>query len=177
MVRKILPPGAREGQDSFMEALKEADLTPFLFEQFLLEEKDINRRDNHGRTKLIYVSQFQTADYMIDALVQHGADVNAADKDGNTALHHAVESDLFNEGSLLALLRNNANPLAMNKKGLIPLKLAQKRVRKYYEGPIRLLEEATRKAQKEREDAIAHQIIWRVKYHLPALGSHLNERS
>ena len=60
--------------------------------QFCLQPQghcDINLRNNKRQTALaLAVSEAYTA--MIELLVEHGADVNADDEDGDTPLHLAV---------------------------------------------------------------------------------------
>ena len=176
MLKKILPAGHNEGQSPFMEALKENHVSDFLFKQFVLAENDLNRRDAHGRTVLMYLVTFQVpGEDRIALLREYGADINAKDKDGNTALHYHVKSDWFNEGTTRALLANDADPLAMNKMGKIPFKLANERILKYYGAPYQVLEEATKAAQEIRNNAIAHQLINLQLDHNFRLGTYLAE--
>ena len=176
MLKKILPAGHKEGQSPFMEALKEHHVSDFLFKQFVLEEKDLNRRDAHGRTVLMYLVTFQVpGEDRIALLREHGADINAKDEDGNIALHYHANSDWFNEGTTRALLDNDANPLAMNKMGQIPLKFAKERSLKYYGAPYQVLEEATKAAQESKNNAIAQQLIRLQLDHHFRLGTYLAE--
>ena len=56
---------------------------------------------------------------IIKELVKAGADVNAKDKDGNTALHFAAEKGAL--GVFITLLENNDSVNAINKVGMTPL--------------------------------------------------------
>jgi ankyrin repeat protein len=58
----------------------------------------------------------------VRALLQKGADVNAAQVDGTTALHWAVYND--DAETVAALLRAKANVKAVNRFGVPPLALA-----------------------------------------------------
>ncbi|MFC4811932.1 ankyrin repeat domain-containing protein [Paenibacillus sp. GCM10023250] len=62
-------------------------------------------------------------------LLKHGADVNEADEEGNTALHHAIKRK--DTGELLQLLlRYGADPEQPNKAGITPRALAEANNRK-----------------------------------------------
>ncbi|MEE8385056.1 MAG: ankyrin repeat domain-containing protein [Dehalococcoidia bacterium] len=62
---------------------------------------------------------------VVAALLKHGADPNATDRDGNTALHVAIDNG---RGDLLPLLlEHGGDPSAKNKEGQTPLMLANER--------------------------------------------------
>lgn len=71
--------------------------------------------------------QIKLAEY----LIQHGANVNEQNEDGNTALHLAIELHNFfidrdNISMALMLLANGADASIRNKEGLTPLDLLRK---------------------------------------------------
>lgn len=55
---------------------------------------------------------------MVELLLDHGADIDAADGDGNTALHHAMSR--IQSDTVRALVERNADPLHENKWGESP---------------------------------------------------------
>lgn len=93
---------------------------------------DVNGVDETGMTPLIALAQHskmyyneklreeatQSYDATLDILLAAGADFNARDKHGNTALHYAVK----NRSSIMvnALLRRGVNTNAVNKKNMAP---------------------------------------------------------
>jgi ankyrin repeat protein len=76
-------------------------------------------RDRWGNTPLLHC--FPSRD-MIARLLKFGADVDAANNDGQTALMIAVESCDISE--VETLLKYGANPMIADKHGQNPLKLA-----------------------------------------------------
>ncbi len=59
---------------------------------------------------------------MAALLLAHGADIEAADNDGDTPLHEAASSG--DTRLIRFLLEKNANPTFLNKKGQRPEELA-----------------------------------------------------
>ncbi|KAI9111686.1 hypothetical protein K1719_017376 [Acacia pycnantha] len=53
--------------------------------------------------------------YLVDSLLKHNVDINAADKDGLTALHKAIIGK--KQAITNYLLRNSANPFILDKEG------------------------------------------------------------
>ncbi|XP_043695731.1 ankyrin repeat domain-containing protein, chloroplastic isoform X2 [Telopea speciosissima] len=53
--------------------------------------------------------------YLVDSLLKHNVDINAADKDGLTALHRAIICK--KQAIMNYLLRENANPFVRDKEG------------------------------------------------------------
>lgn len=90
----------------------------------LLEYKaETNSRTNNGETPLILAVQEKTATKRrVDLLMAHGADVNAHDKDGDTALHLACEYGFV--GIVKILLHHGGDKTIKNNKGLSPLNIA-----------------------------------------------------
>lgn len=104
IVKLLLARGAKvkaqKGQQA--TALHRACEGPFVCSQF---------RGDPGRVRVVA------------ALLKHGADPNAADRNGNTALHVAIE---HGRGDLLPLLLEHGGDLsAKNKEGQTPLMLAK----------------------------------------------------
>lgn len=111
------------------------------FVDFILNEKmNINRRDAYGRTafhKAVDFSKIETTlefnnwvhrSSHIDwanTLVEHGADVNTQDYEGNTPLHTAVEKNDIE--MVQFLLKVKADTLNKNKDGKTALDLAKEK--------------------------------------------------
>ena len=87
---------------------------------------DVNRRDlASGYTPLMYAldSKANTAGRpaVMQLLIEHGADVNVRDKDGNSALMWAVSSGLDDVAKLL--VRHRADLTLANNEGTTPYTL------------------------------------------------------
>ncbi len=96
-------------------------------ELFLAHGADVNGREPSGQPLLnsrIHWNLPSTALW----LLKNGADPNATDKIGNTALHEAAARGI-NAEVVQALLKHGANPLAKNTKGETPLNIARSRKR------------------------------------------------
>lgn len=92
---------------------------------FLLKAKaNVNVVNNNCHTPLHLAAGRIDSEWVINKLIQFGAEVNARGDRGNTALHIAIESG--NLYSLLGLLENNANYYLKNNEGLDALGLAKK---------------------------------------------------
>ena len=62
---------------------------------------------------------------ILRVMIEHGADVNMRDEEGDTALHEAV--DMSSAETVWLLLKAGADPNARNKRGESPMSLAQSR--------------------------------------------------
>lgn len=71
--------------------------------------------------RLVQAARHQGA-AAVQTLLSDGADPNAAEPDGTSALHWAVHEDDLESAKLL--IRRNANPKAANRYGMTPLSLA-----------------------------------------------------
>ena len=79
-----------------------------------------NKSPQNGRTPLMIASRYGQLDAMT-FLIKHGANVNVQDKEGETALHYAVDgSDVLCE-VLSCLIENGANFDAVSNGGCTPL--------------------------------------------------------
>jgi ankyrin repeat protein len=93
---------------------------PDMIREILRYKPDINSRGLGGKTVLIALAQNFGEEGMlaecIRLLVQAGADVNARDNHGNTALHETYNSEIEEE-----LLKLGADINARNKDGETPI--------------------------------------------------------
>ncbi|XP_052646904.1 putative ankyrin repeat domain-containing protein 20A5 [Harpia harpyja] len=105
------------------------------------ENCQLNLADNFKRSPLMTCQQ----EKRVAILLQHGADPNLADADGNTALHLAVVSPNTTVAGLL--LEHNANINAQNREGYTPLNLA---VSKHDEETVEFLHKKGTENQRER---------------------------
>ena len=149
-----------EGQTPLMLLMKEGFVTKDFVAQLLKKEKDINRRDNQGRTALMYAIHYANSVDTVKCLLEHGADINALDNNRRSALHYEADSPCFSEGRLIVLLEGGANPLALDKQGATPLTLAKKHVIAFYKDALSRLEKATDAAQTKRAQTMAKQMDW-----------------
>ena len=74
---------------------------------------DVNARDAHGRTALMYLVNFSPDDpniqNILSALLARGIDVNAKDADGKTAVDLAKEHKHERFAEQLGILRESRN--------------------------------------------------------------------
>lgn len=79
----------------------------------------IEARDSDNRTPLMVATQHAVGAERVEALIRAGARVNAADHNGNTALHIAAHAGNFE--AVDALLAAEADALAPNIHGMQPI--------------------------------------------------------
>ena len=79
---------------------------------------DLNCRDIKGSTLLTYAAAYHLH-FVMDYLLQHGADVNRPDSQGTTPLHAAVNNS--NWLAVSKLIQHGANPNLQDKWGNTPL--------------------------------------------------------
>jgi ankyrin repeat protein len=97
---------------------------PDIVAEILAHHPDVNARDDSGssaifmsvRTLRPHEDRTDHPDAVIDLLAQAGADLNAQDRAGNSALHVA-----YSKNAIRALIRNGANLNIPNNAGKTPL--------------------------------------------------------
>ena len=97
---------------------------------FLKANIDLEARDAEGRTPLIaasmwygYISQGGREQFGVD-LIDAGANVNATNNDGETALHIQLQGEFYNQELLDSLLRAGATASVKDTQGNDPLYFA-----------------------------------------------------
>lgn len=121
------PKGTVRGRGGSTSVLTSAVASgvPEIVEAILGGHPDVNARDENGRTVIWNVSAaISTLDekrhanraQVVDLLARAGADLNAQDNDGNSALHGAFDGEVAR-----ALIRDGANVNLRNANGETPL--------------------------------------------------------
>ncbi len=85
------------------------------------KKNDPNERDGRGRTRLMLAVVKNGSEGEIQSLLRQGADVNARDNDGNTALHYLLLSGQNIDARLNALLVAHPDVNLATHKGTTPL--------------------------------------------------------
>lgn len=83
---------------------------------------NIEAKTNNGKTPLLWAASNHNDPKLIEYLIRHGSAISAADNEGTTALHHAVERE--NYLTTTSLLNYGANIMAANNNKATPLKYA-----------------------------------------------------
>lgn len=108
---------------------------------------DVDVRNYKGKTALHCAAKAGFVRVM-EVLISHGADVNAADNNGETPLFDAISSTIKNASkkteAVMFLLLKGAEPNFKNHKGVTPLKLAQRARRKETSEIVDLLQQSGR---------------------------------
>ncbi|HET6604741.1 MAG TPA: ankyrin repeat domain-containing protein [Xanthomonadaceae bacterium] len=114
-------PGARDQRTLAMLAAVLPDLS--LLRRLIADGVDVNLR-HHGLTPLLAATRdsYQGRPDAVATLLANGADPDAADRDGATALHHAARST--DPGVAAQLLDAGATVDAVDRHGLTPLAAA-----------------------------------------------------
>ncbi|KAH7025755.1 ankyrin repeat-containing domain protein [Microdochium trichocladiopsis] len=86
---------------------------------------DLEVRDNEGRSPLIRVAKGEMTDDLASLMIDFGANVNAVDKQKNSALHYAAMSsalpEMRNTELVRILVTNGADISIKNDRGRTPL--------------------------------------------------------
>ena len=86
---------------------------------------DVNsKKQGHLDTPLIAACREWAHSYVVRPLIQAGADCNAADKEGRTALHHSIDP-LMNKPLVELLVESGANTTLRDKNGTTPITQAR----------------------------------------------------
>ncbi len=85
------------------------------------KKNDPNEKDARGRTRLMLVVLKKGSEGEIQSLLRQGADVNARDNDGNTALHYLLTAGENIDARLNALLAAHPDVNLATHKGTTPL--------------------------------------------------------
>jgi ankyrin repeat protein len=112
----VLLTAAKEPDDRFYEAIRNNDLKRLCAQ---LKISDVNSRNRHGTTPLMYAAALGNADAM-KALLRAGADVNARNAFDATALMWCINQPHM----VKLLLAKGADVNARSKMGRTPLLLA-----------------------------------------------------
>jgi hypothetical protein len=86
----IIPPEHLVHTSFFAECSKAQDKAAFDIALSKLPHRDINHRDNKGKTPLIYTAEHGFA-YGMQKLLEIKADASICDENGHNALYHATQ--------------------------------------------------------------------------------------
>ncbi|MCM1305591.1 MAG: ankyrin repeat domain-containing protein [Butyrivibrio sp.] len=106
------------------------DVLPVLLEK----GADVNRADDGGNTPLLLTAQKRSYKGLIKELFRAGADVNAENREGNTALHGALRYG--DQESAIFLIKKGADYNHANNAGVTPVQIA---VEKGYDTVLELM--------------------------------------
>ncbi|KAF4446661.1 hypothetical protein F53441_9702 [Fusarium austroafricanum] len=124
LVQDFMQLSSRKGSiESYLQA---AEAWPYETEASYEEheqEEERFRCFTPGQSPLHLAAQLAAPDYLIDALVGHGEDLEARDKEGRTALHIAAEIEGDNS-TMRALLGAGSKVSAADNQGNTPLSVA-----------------------------------------------------
>lgn len=124
----LLAHGGAVRKTDVIDALARGGFAPGAVTLLLAHGADVNARDAHGATPLMYAASLADAE-AVTFLLAREADVRAADSDGWTPLHHAAYTRLgagdrrgtCSPAAARALVAAGANVNARDGKGATPL--------------------------------------------------------
>lgn len=132
--RNALIMAAANYANGLMPGTQRTPLSPGLFREILYKTNDVNARDWMGDTALIHTCSLRRDLFFMEILLNYqppegrpALDVNVQDRDGNTALHYAINTEdgatEYNRACLSLLIqddridysiRNNNNETALD---------------------------------------------------------------
>ena len=122
ILNALLEAGAKAEVRDETDASQTAGTGSFAFRLQNLTRPDLKR------TPLLFAAGEETNFLAVAALLQHGANPNATDGQGDTPLHQAA-AGLADEKVFTLLLEHKANPNVRNNDGKTPLDLVKERLR------------------------------------------------
>lgn len=114
-IATALPKACAQGDTAMLEAIYEA-VGPEPFEQ-----RALIRRCSGEAVPLLHLACLIKRPELVALLLEHGADVNGLDREGKTAMHHAV---LVNSVELIKVLQQANADTRIEADGKTPVKLA-----------------------------------------------------
>ncbi len=79
--------------------------------------------DSGARRPVLHWGAYHFNEKGLQAMIDHGANLEARDGEGNTALVYAITN--FKEEAVAFLMKSGADPLAQNKQGTVALDVAR----------------------------------------------------
>ncbi len=119
-------PGAG-GRTPLLEMLQQREVyhKEDLLSVLLDKNVDVNHRDDRGNTALIIAMDNQGRKGIVKELIRAGADVNAENRNGDTALHMALRWG--DQESAIFMIKKGADYNHANNAGVTPVQLAVER--------------------------------------------------
>lgn len=103
--------------------------TPEMLHWLLEHGMTLNFRDRRGRP-LLHNLLWDYRGLLRRTLILAGANIEAVDMDGNTALHRAcIDGDIHHKPAINELIKRGANLWSTNDEGMTPLEVAQQNER------------------------------------------------
>lgn len=96
----------------------ETEVLPVLLDK----DVDVNQADEGGNTALLMITRNRCYKVTVKELVRAGADVNAENREGNTALHYALRYG--DQESAIFLIKKGADYNHANNAGITPVQIA-----------------------------------------------------
>ncbi len=77
-----------------------------------------------GLSYLSRAARYAQDKEVLEVMIEHGADPNATDNNGNSALHWASKNKQIANEAIMVLLQHGADPSVRNKRGALPVEMA-----------------------------------------------------